>query len=77
MKTFIFIGLFIFFFGFLPVAFPPSVLVIYPIGIILGLYIGITAGKDCSNSISDEQAAMMYFLQQRRKKEKTTDQTAS
>lgn len=77
MKTLLFIGLFIFFFGFLPVAFPPSVLVIYPIGGIFALYIGMKAGSNCSTSISDEEAAMMYFLQQRKKDKNTTDQRAS
>lgn len=44
----IILGIF-FFIGVLPVVFPPSALIIYPLISILGIYIGVKAGKQCNS----------------------------
>lgn len=38
-----------FFLGVLPVAFPPSALIIYPLISVLGIYIGVKVGKQCNS----------------------------
>lgn len=64
----IILGVF-FFLGVLPTIYPPSILVILPVGAYL-LYKRLNlgnCGKNISNSISDDEALMAYYLLKKRK----------